>query len=431
MSVNNNNKNKRKQDEMSPAPSNMPTNKQTKTTPGIKWDANPPPPTPSLLVKAANDVSPLLTPHSNYILMNIDSSRPTTVSTSTAPAARKSLDPLYKSTATAPASASTQMSETRGSTQHTNSDTSNIEPAWVQTLIDKMDSIDSKIGRISDRVDLLETEMRAVHALNQRVSEIEESVQFMSNRYEAIRSELEQSHKDTKYLTNLAKAQSEQLQQQALFVSETATRMTDLENRSMRDNLIFTGIPEERNENPEVTVQKLISDKLGFRNNISFERVHRIGKFSNLGRNSRPRAIVAKFSRFKDREMVRNNANKLKGTPIGIQEQFGKEVNDKRRKLFPKFKQARDNKQYARLVYDYLIIDNTKFKVDENGEIFKDTTYNRDPPQPPRRNHHETTQATENQLLPDDAQYNNGTQDVPKPSQNMNCFDTSSHAMKR
>ena len=50
------------------------------------------------------------------------------------------------------------------------------------------------------------------------------------------------------------------------------------------------------------------------------------------------------------------------------------------------YKTARDNRQFARLVQDFLVIDNEKFKVDNTGKIVKDLTYSRPPPQNYRNN---------------------------------------------
>ena len=50
----------------------------------------------------------------------------------------------------------------------------------------------------------------------------------------------------------------------------------------------------------------------------------------------RPRNIVAKFSLYKDKEMVRRAKSKLRGTDHYIFEQFPKEIADKRRPLSPR-----------------------------------------------------------------------------------------------
>lgn len=46
--------------------------------------------------------------------------------------------------------------------------------------------------------------------------------------------------------------------------------VTDLQARSMSDNLIFSGIPEERGEDAETVIQNLIQWKFKPERNISF-----------------------------------------------------------------------------------------------------------------------------------------------------------------
>lgn len=92
--------------------------------------------------------------------------------------------------------------------------------------------------------------------------------------------------------------------------------ITDLKARSMRDNLVFSGIEKQRVEkNTEAYLQDFIQRKLKPDYEISFERVHRIGKWNEL--NERPLNIIAKFTFFKDREFVdvkqRNSTDLVSG----------------------------------------------------------------------------------------------------------------------
>ncbi|KAH3696434.1 hypothetical protein DPMN_083899 [Dreissena polymorpha] len=87
-----------------------------------------------------------------------------------------------------------------------------------------------------------------------------------------------------------------------------------LQSQSMRNNLMFTSVPEDNapgNETPEVTERKLRQyfedDFLMARelmDSIRFERVHRSPGAPTAGK---VRNIVAKFSFFKDKEMARKH----------------------------------------------------------------------------------------------------------------------------
>ncbi len=111
----------------------------------------------------------------------------------------------------------------------------------------------------------------------------------------------------------------------------------DLQARSMRDNLVFSGIPESAEEDPEATVKNFIKTYLKLPEdtveNICFERVHRMG--AKKPGAPRPRPIVAKFGYFKQKEQVKSRGRELKGTDFGVNDQFPKEILERRKILFP------------------------------------------------------------------------------------------------
>ena len=159
----------------------------------------------------------------------------------------------------------------------------------------------------------------------------------------------------------LAQEQITQMTNDKAKVNDT---LLYVQSQSMRNNLIFTGITEDVNEKPDVTESKLrtfMVEKLKLARDIvdgfQLERAHRMGDNSSFGRAGRPRSIVAKFLRFKDREVVRQARSKLKGTGYFVNEQFPKEIADRRKELLPKMRQAiRDGKR-AWISYDTLYID--------------------------------------------------------------------------
>lgn len=136
-----------------------------------------------------------------------------------------------------------------------------------------------------------------------------------------------------------------------------------LQSQSMRNNLIFTGVPEENtngNETPETTERKLrqhLHDAFritrDMADSIRFERVHRS---PGAPVDGKVRNIVAKFTYFKDREMVRKQWKELEGSVFRVFEQFPQDVIQKRRKLVPQMKEARRQGKRAYLAYDTLYI---------------------------------------------------------------------------
>jgi hypothetical protein len=126
----------------------------------------------------------------------------------------------------------------------------------------------------------------------------------------------------------------------------------------MRDNLIFTGIAEVNGENPEEVIKTFIQQEINLQQDFKFERVHRIGR----KQNNKIRPIVAKFSFYKDKETVRRAAPRaLVNKRFGVNEQFPKEINDRRKALYPHLKAAKRQGHRVTMSVDRLYIDGTEF----------------------------------------------------------------------
>ncbi|KAK3743027.1 hypothetical protein QZH41_003437 [Actinostola sp. cb2023] len=137
--------------------------------------------------------------------------------------------------------------------------------------------------------------------------------------------------------------------------------LVDLRARNMRNNLLFYNLPEEEEENPETIVSDVLIKMgmmdAGYNQTMEIERAHRIGR----RKPDTTRPIVVKFLRFQDKELIRKNAFKLKGTKIGISEQFPKEIADERKKLYPVMKEAKQKGSKAVMVKDKLYINGQRY----------------------------------------------------------------------
>lgn len=109
--------------------------------------------------------------------------------------------------------------------------------------------------------------------------------------------------------------------------------ITYLRSQNMRNNLLFSYIPEPRNETEEceATIREFLHEKMKIAKELvdkfGFERVHRMGE--KLG--GYPRKTLAMFTLFKAKEMVRRQWKTLQGTPYYMNEQFPMEVVDKKK----------------------------------------------------------------------------------------------------
>lgn len=202
------------------------------------------------------------------------------------------------------------------------------------------------------------------------VDGVEKSVSFLSEKYDDYKVERDAEKVKMKTLdkrvTNI-KSETDELKEMLSQVQklnlEMKEEVLDLKSRNMRDNLVFTNIPERNEEDTEAVLTEFFENKLHIRN-ICFERVHRIrlkNPTSHQGPKIRP--IIAKFTFFKDRERVRKSGRMLKGTNFGIQEQFPDEIEKRRKPLYPILRTARRNQQRAAIVKDKLYVDGKEVSV--------------------------------------------------------------------
>lgn len=193
--------------------------------------------------------------------------------------------------------------------------------------------------------------------LHQEVRDITHSLEFAHEHIITLQKVNKELHTSIQSLSD----QMQRITAENKLLKET---VLDLQTRSMRDNLIFSGLPETNNENPETVVKEFMKTQLKIPpetlRNITFHRVHRFGKSTNASH----RPIVAKFEHFQDKLLVKSKGKELKGTKFGLNEQFPKEINERRKVLYPIMKEHRIKNIRTSLVVDKLYI---------NGQLFRDS----------------------------------------------------------
>lgn len=228
----------------------------------------------------------------------------------------------------------------------------------IETKLSQLDIIQSTVSKITSRLDSLD---QKVKGLESKMVDIETSRNYDS-------SCLTEISEKQKYMDTMISKMKNMENDLNIREKEMKADITDLKGRSMRDNLLFFGIEEEKGEKDSdccAKVLSLIEEKLGHENateEIKLHRAHRIGKFKPS--NNRP--IVAKFAYFPDRERVRMDAKKLK-RPYGISQQFPNEVMERRRKLIPIMLDARKAGKESYLVTDKLYIDGRLYNDETSG----------------------------------------------------------------
>ena len=121
-------------------------------------------------------------------------------------------------------------------------------------------------------------------------------------------------------------------------LSSLVSRVDYLEDYSRRDNLLFYGFDEEREENCKEKVRGLIYDKLltdidvenENDNDIKFVRVHRVGKYDRKYK----RAIIARFENYETKQAVLKSCRNLPAdSPYKVSEDFSTNTKNLRKNL--------------------------------------------------------------------------------------------------
>ena len=152
------------------------------------------------------------------------------------------------------------------------------------------------------------------------------------------------------------------------------------EARSMRDNLMFYNIPESSKgaqEDASKTLKSFLADEMRINDEelkqVRFDRVHRIGQ----KKNDKPRVIVAEFNPSYGKNIVMRHCKNLDRTKrYGVNEQLPRELEERKKHLLPKFREARDAQQKPKWSMDKLIVNDrvTQMKQDCVRDINLNTT---------------------------------------------------------
>ena len=193
--------------------------------------------------------------------------------------------------------------------------------------------------------------------LHKDVQEITRSLEFAHEHIMTLQTANKELHSSVQSL-------SEQMQKISTENKQLKETVLDLQTRSMRDNLIFSGLPETNNENTESVVKNFMKTQLKIPpetlKNVTFHRVHRFGRNTSTS----PRPIVAKFEHFQDKLLVKGKGRELKGTTFGLNEQYPREINERRKVLYPIMKEHRSKNIRTSLIVDKLYI---------NGQLFRNS----------------------------------------------------------
>ena len=158
--------------------------------------------------------------------------------------------------------------------------------------------------------------------------------------------------------------------------SELDRRLTHLECRSMRNNLLISGIQEVDDETPHLlkaSVTKVFKTVLKLGNKaFTIDRLHRLRPQPvRQDGTSQPRSIIVCLANHTEVGTVLSACKLLKNNkpPIFINAQYPQKVLESRKVLLPIFRRARELKIRASLKEDLLYIDGVRFSSDDLEDI--------------------------------------------------------------
>ena len=179
------------------------------------------------------------------------------------------------------------------------------------------------IEQIKSKLSTIEIEMQFVRSgvyklqtdntqITTRLTEVEKSCQNISNMFDNNMIVSEKVNRETVHL----KHENENLKSEAAkFDKKCETfqnEISELKARSMQQNLVCFGIAEApvgEPDKPESKLRDFLKNELtfddpNFIDTVVFDRVHTLG-WPKRFRAAKPRLIVTRFERYKDREAIR------------------------------------------------------------------------------------------------------------------------------
>lgn len=171
---------------------------------------------------------------------------------------------------------------------------------------------------------------------------ISANMQAMDNKLSEVMGELRDTKVENEVMRKQIKMQEE--------------KIASLERDIRRKNLVIKGIPDNESEHFEQTTEKVakICETLG----VDFKPENDLDEARRLGRpaTDKQRPVLLKLTTMNKKMEILAKTRALKGTNIWIDEDFPKDIQEERKLLIPKLKEARSKGHKAQLKYNKLII---------------------------------------------------------------------------
>ncbi|CAG2253852.1 unnamed protein product [Mytilus edulis] len=250
----------------------------------------------------------------------------------------------------------------------------------VQKINVRCEKSESEISQIKTQHGNLDKQLKNLHVNNK---EVNNNLQSLSDFMDDFKVKHDNNVKDVKQIRSSVSRVANDLDDRTTELrseiksalsgareehEELRNKVIDLQCRSMKNNLVFTGIQESEHENTEQVVKDFIRKELHISDWIELGNVHRFGSGARAGKRGRPRPIVTRFIFYKDLARVLSNTYRLKGKSFGVNQQFPDEIEQARKSLYPLMKKKRAEGCQVKLVRDILYVDGEIYNEERNVE---------------------------------------------------------------
>ena len=217
------------------------------------------------------------------------------------------------------------------------------------------DGIGQQLKQILDRHERMEMRMEKMEGVLGHITNLEKAVNSIQANISSFNEKVKKMEETINQIEEGLTSTNADIEAVERKEERTAKKIRNLEDQilyqdvySRRENLRFFWIPETAQgvENSSEVMYKFFEDELELENarHIEFQRIHRLGK--KKAGQSRP--IIARFLRFPEREVIFKRVRDLEeDTDVKVLADFPKEIRERRKKLWPKMKKAREEGKVA------------------------------------------------------------------------------------
>ena len=242
------------------------------------------------------------------------------------------------------------------------------EASCLKSILDSLNLLHSKFDNQKTAHDKLENQVFGEKGVEPRLTETEAQCDDNTSDISQIKGQYATLKREHDLLVQLVIKQNAE-------IGVLKSKVEDLTGRSMKQNIVISGLKENTEDSLEQHVSKFLNDKLSVQPQIDV--IHRLGEKREGATNPRP--IVVRCASMKDKQRIMQNVKYLKdvkndlGKPYFISDQLPEGASERRRRYGAMMK---DNAQRPQL-------EQAKMKI-HGGQLFVNNELYRSSISPPK-----------------------------------------------